>query len=402
MFYPVVVAVLCIANASSSSGESTTLPPPSGGTAGGLGELSSDSFDHVVVIPDVHGDADAFIVSLYGSFGIVEPHSRSRISLDRFRMIFMAAVNDEPLEGVPLSSAAPMSVALVQLGDLVDRGPYSVRCMDIALKIETVIGWSVTILQGNHEIERMLKLDERYIHREEQGLVGLEGMQEMVYDRLATVGLAMARFSGSNESSGMRLEDPRNPNTLFVHAGIDLPWLRSVIDSNDVCEINEKFRQDIWDEAKLQRWNEPESPMWTRHYLTIDSDPFGESYCDHTLRGVLKHFGVARIIVGHMPQPDGVITRCDGKIIIADITMSAWMKRLPGGGYGTATPGAVIMTMDKSSDGKALASIIEHHWDTDGDSMLMNQIWPLPPPRRLRSDSGESVESLDVWLVGTE
>ena len=360
-----------------------------GGSTAGLGELRTDIFEDVVVIPDVHGDPEAFLTCLYGVFNIIE-RSANPIELDAFKALFRDTVEQKPLKGVPLAKreGGQRRVALVQLGDVVDRGPRSIECIDIALKIESVIGWSVTILHGNHEIDRMLGEGSEYIHRDELERVGVEGMRGVVNERLADVGLVMARLTGSRD---LRSEGPRNPNTLFVHAGVDLPWLRSVVDSNDVSKINEKFLKDVGNNETLNIWKARESLVWTRRYLKVTGKNYADdAYCQDILPGVLEHFNVARIIVGHMPQQPQMKTRCGGKIILTDIAMSAWMKTNP---YAPEAPdpGALIMQIDELG---ALSSICEYRWRMNGWEKLRVTIWS--DGRRLRGDSDDSGISIDL------
>ena len=332
LFAAVLSLVVSLANGSASVEASPEKSPS--------GELSVSQFKHVVTIPDVHGDANAFLASLYGAFNIVEPAREPHVTFEEFTALFAAAIDGEALEGVPLASPSVGPVAVIQLGDLVDRGPHSIRCMDIALKIEAVMGWSTTILQGNHELMR-LELGDAYVHPDEMESVGLKGLQKAVSDRLGDVGLVMARLSRDRD---MPLCHPMNPNTLFVHAGIDLPWLRAVIDSSEVCKINEKFLRDLKDQKTLAKWAEPDSPLWTRGFSTLTSwdDPF-EGPCVDVIE--------------------------------------------PG------QPAAVIMAMAET-DGH-LTSIIEHEWYIGGEGKNRRVLWSeIPEPDEVEAERCDSVESL--------
>ncbi len=77
----------------------------------------------VVVIPDIHGRLDALEAMLVHS-GIVDGRWKWK---------------------------GGRGQKLVQLGDLVDRGPHSKECVDLMMKIQEQAPSAVTILRGNHE-----------------------------------------------------------------------------------------------------------------------------------------------------------------------------------------------------------------------------------------------------------
>ena len=52
----------------------------------------------------------------------------------------------------PTLSMLGNKVALVQLGDIMDRGPQSLYSYKILASIETAIGWKVIQLAGNHDL----------------------------------------------------------------------------------------------------------------------------------------------------------------------------------------------------------------------------------------------------------
>jgi len=67
----------------------------------------------------------------------------------------------------PLSDS-PDATILVQLGDIVDRGPFSLECLKIMDIIELAIGKKTVRLYGNHEIMSHLGKSGAYIHAEEK------------------------------------------------------------------------------------------------------------------------------------------------------------------------------------------------------------------------------------------
>ena len=77
----------------------------------------------VVVLPDLHGRLDVFEAMLRHS-GMVDSG---------------------------LHWKAGRGERLVQLGDLVDRGPDSKACVELAMRLKKEGKGSVKILKGNHE-----------------------------------------------------------------------------------------------------------------------------------------------------------------------------------------------------------------------------------------------------------
>ena len=353
------------------------------------GELNTNAYSHVVAIPDTHGDAPAMLRSIWLAVKQLQDDSVPMISITEFADVIDNAIYRNLAPNQPVSSRR--SVALIQLGDLVDRGPYSVRCMQIMQVIGPVLGWTVLGLYGNHEIMNMLGVADRYIHpRENEALGGQEARKWMMGPEKPLRGiftnsaLAMVRLSSS------RIQDrsiPNNPDTLFVHAGVDLLWLLSMTRSSRVNAVNKLVRIHSFDTAKLTQWNRPESLFWTRSLDWLEE----EDLCGWLLESALDYFQVSRVIVGHSPQPDkNVTSRCNGRIILADVMMSRWMEvedltndtvdetSMEGG-----RPVALILTMTEDSQ---LESIVAHYTDLKTGTVVENA--PIfPEPVRVTTDN---------------
>lgn len=106
------------------------------------GEIIANDYDFVVVIPDIHGELEGLYRSLWLAQKKVDP-SRGE-DLNSFKARFTAPE-------ARISEGAGR-VALVQLGDLVDRGPDSYECVATMSLLPTVLGWRVLQLYGNHEL----------------------------------------------------------------------------------------------------------------------------------------------------------------------------------------------------------------------------------------------------------
>ena len=339
-------------------------------------ELNTSQYRHVVVIPDVHGDAEAFRRALFVALGKVDGPV-GLLPYSEFKSVFQDATARNITPPRPLSSAAPGSVALVQLGDLVDRGPDSAECIEIALKAESVLGWTVLILHGNHELQRVVRRRPEYIHPREIAAAGsnetaMEIMRDLVINKLFDKGLLMVRLSSSTP---VPIDDPRNPSTLFVHAGIDLDWFLAVTQSRDMNEINQLFNDHIKVNSSLDHWyNSQNSPVWLREYERQRDESI---LCGFRLTTVLRRFNVARIIVGHMPQYLYVTRLCEGRILITDVGMSRWMDQDHDDSFTGGFAAAVIMRMGE--DG-LLDSIAGHFDNLFGNHSQTQAIFPPPPP----------------------
>jgi hypothetical protein len=66
-----------------------------------------------------------------------------------------------------------------------------------------------------------------------------------------------------------------------------------------------------------------ESPLWTRDFSEKSRD---RAWCETSLPEILSAFGVSRVFVGHAPlDSKRVELRCQGRIVLTDVTMSRWM-----------------------------------------------------------------------------
>ena len=324
------------------------------------GNIDAIPGSKVVLISDVHGDAEALMRSLWLALHRVDQHSK--LSYSKFRKALKLATKGESFPSHPLSTSPPGSVSLVQLGDVVDRGPDSVQCLRILRVVGKVLGWRVIQLYGNHEVIRIRGKSMKFLHDSETNeFVRKESpflLGRKWHRRLVESSLGMARLVRRGDSGELL----NSPNTLFVHAGIDMRWLAELeLDTHDIDYINSAFAVLADDRKGLELLNERESPLWTSFMGT--SDESLDLVCGERLDIVLRKFKVARIVVGHSPQSDRrVKERCGGRIILTDVQMSRWMHDPihPEDNLRGATPVAVIMTMGARGD---LESIVAHYTD---------------------------------------
>ena len=363
-----------------------------------LGRLDSKLFRKVVVIPDVHGDMEALIEALF--IGLKKGETvPSRITLTEFGDTFSDALGFDCRVGrragveLPAITKDP-SIALIQLGDLVDRGPFSIECIRIIQSVPTVLGWTVRTLYGNHELFNMAgeggvrvprvvgdaavkgeihiedlggfpnmgarlnaMLPQGALPFSDDGLTRLDGGPALSepgqYNKLLTNSfVAMVRLAGP--------DGDQSTCTLFVHGGVDKAWLvekellKEGLRGDDlVHRVNEYFKSMVrTPEGTLDLLQTYGSPIWSRQLAHVSPLIRGDTstlkpvlQCKRSseamlplddptedMNDILNLFQVGRIIVGHTPQADRRMKgRCGGKVILADIAMSKWMTRKESG-----------------------------------------------------------------------
>ena len=325
-------------------------------------DLYTQKNTRVVVIPDTHGDYLATLTSLHIAYTQIEEDKSSLVPFSEFRSIFDAIVSSNKYPDHPIPTAPSGSVILVQMGDMVDRGPDSKAVVEVFSNLHFVLGWTVRVLYGNHEIMSLLGEGQRYVHPRD--------LIRMCWPRVAAgrnfnagitkMAVGMVRVSALPGVNGrLSLTHPRNPNTLFVHAGIDLRWHKGFRDHQTMQGINEVIQTLVNSPYGLGQLDMPHSPMWTRQ-LSENDEKF---VCGEPLARILYYFKVSRIVVAHSPQDDmQVKTRCGGRILLTDVKMSRWMSHefVDEASSGGGRPVAVIMSM--GVDG-LLDSIVAHYTD---------------------------------------
>ncbi len=227
---------------------------------------------------------------------------------------------------------------LVHTGDELDRGDGDREIFDLleALTVEaTVDGGEVYPITGNHEVMNV-QLDFRYItdasfasfadieyDPEDEDLLELDEEQR---------GRAAA-FRPGGPYAMMLAERPvilELEDTLFVHGGV-LP--------DHVADGIDHINEDVAEWMRGEDWrpkaytSDEDSPVWSRHF----SDDPDEEDCA-LAEEVLDELGLARMVVGHTIQDDGIDSACDGLVWRIDIGMSEY--------YGHAEPQVLVIQGD--------------------------------------------------------
>jgi len=287
----------------------TGVRPPAPLSAASACQLTG--IDRVVAVGDVHGAYDRFVEILRAA-SLVD---------DRLRWIGGRA-------------------HLVQLGDIVDRGPDSMKALDLIERLQkdaARAGGAVHALLGNHEVMRMLG-DVRYVTPGEYEAFVSSKSADIRNDYVERAKAAKAPVAeppplgfvelrvafGQNGRFGKWLRSldavVQINGIVFVHGGIspavaDLP-----------CDvINETIHRGLTSDLAQTR-NDPlaqlgtrvDGPLWYRG-LAEEPDAFAPMVDD-----ILARQKARAIVVGHTVARGGrVRTRFGGKVIQIDTGMQS-------------------------------------------------------------------------------
>jgi hypothetical protein len=248
---------------------------------------------------------------------------------------------------------------LVQAGDIVDRGPDSLKIIRDLMKLQKEApkrGGRVIVLVGNHEA-MMMTGDLRYVHPGEYAAFA-DGDSKARRDRayelnkptieasyrartpdmssaaikdawFKEVPLGMlehqAAWKPTGELGKWMLANPavaKLGNSLFVHGGISSAYAAVPVE-----EINGQVRAALkaQDANPTSIINSPHGPLWYRGLIsrgdgdeaTVAPIPAGAAAAltiDQEIDLVLNSYGVARIVVGHTPAVEGIVQGYGGKL----------------------------------------------------------------------------------------
>lgn len=304
-------------------------------------------YEHVIVISDLHGDYEYAISSLclglQGVFGEVDCQVLYK-GINAALVGFAHGSFD--LSHLPIltefSAEQKLNVLIVQMGDVVDRGPDSKKIYLLFDHLEHILGIKTVSLIGNHElIQHLNDQDARgYVSDEERDLYGGEAARAAEFTNGFTWDRIFSKYSAAIKVG----------ENLFVHGGIDKGWFEQHglggFGAGDapiqVDELNAWVKYTLLNPRKTDDdLMNPKSPFWTRFlaegpeqwsappegWAGPNGLPVGENLCDEYLDPILTAFRVTRIIVGHTPQSAGIVrSRCAGKIVLSDVAISRWMR----------------------------------------------------------------------------
>ncbi|MCL6729471.1 metallophosphoesterase [Sphingomonas hankyongi] len=295
--------------------------------------------DRIVAVGDLHGDYDAWI-AIARAAGLIDAQNRWTGG----------------------------KTTLVQLGDIADRGPDSLKIIHNLQQLQRDApkkGGRVVVVLGNHEAMNLLG-DLRYVtpqefaafadnksvaRRERIYMANRQKLEDaahqvdpnlkpsQVRDQwLAQTPLGWvehrAAWSPSGDIGRWAAANPaaiKIGSTVFVHGGLSAEYAAIGID-----EINRRVAAAMSsaDLSPTSVLNDPLGPLWYRGLVTRDPkvDPDGAAAAavkprpplDQEIASVLTATGAKRIVVGHTPSLQGIIVSNDGRLVRIDTGISRY------------------------------------------------------------------------------
>jgi hypothetical protein len=271
--------------------------------------------ERIVAVGDVHGDFDAFTTVLR-SAGVIDQRNRWTGG----------------------------KTHLVQLGDVLDRGPDSRKAMDLLIALEKQAqkaGGQVHALIGNHEAMNLYG-DLRYTSPAEFAAFRTDDsgkLRDVLWDEEQKslpskpdreyrkkweaehpLGWFEHRYAfGPEGDYGKWIRSHkaviRIGDSLFLHGGISPRYA-----SMTIGQMNDAIAGELNDFTKINDHSAvagDESPLWYRGLTTADGDE-ALAYVDR----LLKTYEVKRIVIAHTPTFGAVMTRFNGKVVLVDVGLS--------------------------------------------------------------------------------
>jgi hypothetical protein len=240
---------------------------------------------------------------------------------------------------------------LAQTGDIIDRGPDTIALYALMDKLRgqaPAKGGSVLSVLGNHEWMNAIG-DWRYVYPSELETFGsVEKRQEALssgtigrswatnYTTAARLPLHPSLGPPNTPYDGVKHSNLSHSAFSFVHGGLSPTYENLVPYPTKINEVAASLL------AKLQKREQPpphppnpypglpstatmdeiklydvNGPLWYRGWALED-----ESTVCASVDEVLDKTGTRRMIMGHTPDFTGIVSRCDGKIIIIDTGIS--------------------------------------------------------------------------------
>lgn len=266
---------------------------------------------------------------------------------------------------------AGRATILVQTGDIVDRGPDSLRIIRHLMRLKREAarrGGKVVVLVGNHEAMNMTD-DLRYVHPGEYAAfatTGSDRLRELTFQaneaaivaafraRSPQMTSAAVRAAWLAQNPSGKLEhraawSPRgelgrwtigNPavvkigGNLFVHGGISARYAGIGVD-----EINRRTAAALASatEAPDAIINDPLGPLWYRGLVARARDPETRAQgaaapppaaaapaVEQELASVLAAHGARRMVIGHTPSLAGIEISHGGRLVRIDTGISRY------------------------------------------------------------------------------
>ena len=210
---------------------------------------------------------------------------------------------------------------VVQTGDILDRGDDEQAVLDFIFKLERearAAGGDVIMLLGNHELMNAAG-DFRYVTpaamRDFDDAPGLDTSKwqrvpEQVRGRISALGPGGVYAKQLANHDVIAIVG----DTLFAHAGVIGEWVTQ-IDSANLSARCWLDGQAGGPDAPPAVLTAEEGPVWTRK-LGLDPPDCAAA------RDALGKLGIARMVVGHTVQDQGINAACDGAIWRIDVGLA--------------------------------------------------------------------------------
>ncbi|KAH3742814.1 Metallo-dependent phosphatase [Pelomyxa schiedti] len=201
---------------------------------------------------------------------------------------------------------------LVQMGDLVDRGDYSMQVLDFFMDFADQAkkkGGAIRFVLGNHELMNVLG-DWRYVSVRDIQQFGGSAKRKAAFSAEGKYGKWIR-----SEMKAIIVED----RTLFVHAGLMPVVAKLGVDhANEL--INMELRQAAGDVPNRKSKKAPDyswllginGTLWTRDIAYGDCK---------SVRETLDILNLDRMVVGHTVQNE-VTEACGGSLWLIDVGIS--------------------------------------------------------------------------------
>jgi hypothetical protein len=245
----------------------------------------------------------------------------------------------------------------VQLGDVTDRGPDSLRIIRSLQQLQKQApraGGRVVVILGNHEAMNLLgdlryttpgefaafadgQSAERRDRAFERNRLTIEATFRARDPKLTPAQIRAAWFAATplgwvehrlawapgGELGRWAARSPavaKLGDTLFVHGGLSAGYSTLSLD-----EINRRARDAMTtaEDSPKSILNDPLGPLWYRGLVGADPEADAartgpKPTVDQELTSVLTAFGAKRIVVGHTPSLSGIAITNGGRLIQAD------------------------------------------------------------------------------------
>jgi hypothetical protein len=311
-------------------------------------------YDYIVSVPDVHGDIDILLRSLWMAKNDIEgvvggfEDFRKEIELEMKKP-------DSKLV-VP-----PTKILLIQTGDIIDRGPNSKSCYEAIWAAERVLGWKLVNLLGNHEAMTIAGQADHYAHK---GDVSEFGSLEARRAEFSPGGRYWKKIT--DEFLIMVKVHVGDERVLFVHAGINPAYINRLkkdkfknktIDTPDelIEQLNVFLMTELKQSPRSSYLSHEQSPIWTRDLASANE----KTACNTLFPKVVTMLNITRMVVGHTPQQNLLTgNRCGGNLLLADVAMSRWM-----GSGQNGNPAVLVFRL--KDNGALLGKISNLYWKGD-------------------------------------